>query len=133
MPETFEIVSLNYVSIYVKDVSEALEFYGAVFGKPTYQEDEGRINGFRMGNTWLTVFSSNQGTAPGKNPRNTEFAIQVKTPGQVDILHAALTSAGAADIWTPENTTMYEPMRFAAVDDPFGIRIDIYCPLSKPA
>jgi len=104
MPETFEIVSLNYVSIYVKDVSEALEFYGAVFGKPTYQEDEGRINGFRMGNTWLTVFSSNQGTAPGKNPRNTEFAIQVKTPGQVDILHAALT-----------------------------IRIDIYCPLSKPA
>jgi hypothetical protein len=28
-----------------------------------------------------------------------------------------------------EDTTMYEKMRFAAVDDPFGVRIDIYYPL----
>ena len=133
MPETFEIVSLNYISVYVKDLSEALAFYGGVFGPPTYREDDGRINGFRMGNTWLTVFSSDQGTAPGKNPRNTEFAIQVKAPAQVDVLHAAHVSAGAADVWKPEDTTMYEPMRFAAVDDPFGVRIDIYCPLPESA
>ncbi len=131
MPEAFEIVSINYVSIYVKELSEALAFYGGVFGPPTYQEDEGRINGFKMGNTWLTVFSSDQGTHPGKNPRNAEFAIQVVAPAQVDVLHAALVSAGAVDVWTPEDTTMYEPMRFAAVDDPFGVRIDIYCPLPK--
>jgi hypothetical protein len=24
---------------------------------------------------------------------------------------------------------MYEPMRFACVDDPFGVRIDVYCPI----
>ncbi len=24
---------------------------------------------------------------------------------------------------------MYEPMRFACVDDPFGVRVDIYCPI----
>lgn len=129
MPETFEVVSLNYVSIYVRDLEEALAFYAQVFGAPTYREDDGRINGFKMGNTWLTVFSSEQGTQPGKNPRNTEFAVQVATTGQVDILHAALVSAGAASIWKPEDTTMYEPMRFAAVDDPFGVRIDIYCSL----
>ncbi len=131
MPETFEIVSLNYVSIYVKDLSEALAFYGGVFGPPTYREDDGRINGFKMGDTWLTVFSSDQGTVPGKNPRNTEFAIHVKTPAQVDVLHTALVAAGATDIWKPEDTTMYQPMRFAAVDDPFGVRIDIYCPLPE--
>jgi len=133
MAGTFEIVSLNYVSIYVRDVSEALAFYSEVFGPPTYREDDGRINGFKMGDTWLTVFSSDQGTEPGKNPRNAEFAIQVATTGQVDNLHAALVAAGAVDIWKPEDTTMYEPMRFAAVDDPFGVRIDIYCPLRKPS
>jgi len=129
MPATFEVVSLNYVSLYVRDLDEALEFYGQVFGPPTYREDDGRINGFKMGNTWLTVFSSEQGTKPGKNPRNTEFAIQVAATGQVDILHAALVAAGAVSIWKPEDTTMYDPMRFAAVDDPFGMRIDIYFPL----
>lgn len=133
MPETFEIVSLNYVSVYVRDLEDALSFYSGVFGPPTYCEDDGRINGFKMGNTWLTIFSSDQGTSPGKNPRNAEFAIQVKAPAQVDALHAAMISAGAANIWTPEDTTMYEPMRFASVDDPFGMRIDIYCPLSTPA
>jgi hypothetical protein len=25
---------------------------------------------------------------------------------------------------------MYEPMRYAYVDDPFGVRIDIYCPVA---
>ena len=29
----------------------------------------------------------------------------------------------------PTDTKMYEPMRFACVDDPFGVRVDIYCPL----
>jgi hypothetical protein len=26
----------------------------------------------------------------------------------------------------PEDTEMYEPMRFCCVDDPFGVRIDVY-------
>jgi hypothetical protein len=26
---------------------------------------------------------------------------------------------------------MYEDMRFSCVDDPFGVRIDIYCPLDN--
>ncbi len=28
----------------------------------------------------------------------------------------------------PDDTKIYEPMRFACVDDPFGVRIDVYCP-----
>ena len=30
----------------------------------------------------------------------------------------------------PEDTCMYEPMRFCCVDDPVGIRIDVYCPIA---
>ncbi len=32
---------------------------------------------------------------------------------------------------SPADTKMYEPMRFACVDDPFGVRIDVYFPFEK--
>jgi hypothetical protein len=81
----------------------------------------------------LSLFPSQLGIHPNSNPRNAEFAIQVAAPGEVDALHAALIQAGAEDCWTPEDTAMYEPMRFACVDDPFGVRIDIFCPLNSDA
>ena len=37
----------------------------------------------------------------------------------------------AKDCWTPEDTEMYEPMRFSCVDDPFGVRINVYCLIEK--
>ena len=78
----------------------------------------------------MTVFPSKEGNAPGKNPRNMEFAIRVKSPEQVDVLHARLVDCGAKNAWAPEDTEMYDRMRFACVDDPFGVRIDVYCPLA---
>jgi methionine synthase I (cobalamin-dependent) len=81
-----------------------------------------------MGDTWLTFFSAEAAAYPGSNPRNAEFAIQVATPEEVDRLHAALITAGAKDIRTPEYTRMYVPMRFCCVEDPFGVRIDVLCP-----
>ena len=131
--QDFDVVSLNYFSIYVRDLAYAVAFYSKVFGPPAYIEEEGTINGWKMGNTWLTIFSSDRGVAPKCNPCNMEFAIQVLTPQDVDRLHQALLEAGASGIWAPEDTWMYEPMRFAAVDDPFGVRIDIYCPLQNSA
>ena len=126
----FEIVSLNYVSAYVQDYETAVSFYTQVFGPPQVAEVKAGIHGWPMGNTWLTLFPSSQGTHPESNPRNLEFAIQVAEPAQVDALHAALVAAGATSCWNPEDTEMYEPMRFAAVDDPFGVRIDVYCPIA---
>ncbi len=131
MTDKFKIVSLNYVCFYVKELDEAIAFYSRVFGPPEYREDEGRINGWKMGDTWLTIFSSDQGVAPTRNPGNAEFAVQVDTPEEVDRLYRAFVEAGAKDAWAPEDTQMYEPMRFSAVDDPFGMRIDIYCPLNE--
>jgi hypothetical protein len=80
-----------------------------------------------MGSTWLTLFPGSAGPRPGAEAGNAEFAIQVATPDQVDRLHEALLAAGATNCRSPRDTTMYEPMRFSCVDDPFGMRIDVYC------
>lgn len=125
-PANFNIVGLNYVSIYVKDYDAALAFYTKMFGTPENSDPYG----WRMGSTWLTLFPGKAGTNPDGNPQNVEYAIQVATPEDVDRLHDALLDAGATKGWAPEDTTMYEPMRFCYVDDPFGTRIDIYCPIA---
>jgi uncharacterized glyoxalase superfamily protein PhnB len=65
------------------------------------------------------------------NPRNTEFAIQLATPDEVDRLYGALITAGATFCRAPSDTRMYEPMRYCCVDDPFGVRIDVYCPAGR--
>jgi uncharacterized glyoxalase superfamily protein PhnB len=129
----YRIVALNYVSLYVKDFSEAIAFYTQVFGAPESVAENGAIVGWRMGSTWLTVFPSSAGTARDSNPRNTEFAVQVAAVEDVDRLYGALIGAGAKECMAPKDTAMYEPMRFACVDDPFGVRIDIYCPSVAPA
>ena len=122
-----EIIGLSYPSFYIKDYAKAIAFYTNVFGPP--KSDEESIKGWQLGDTWLTLFPSKDGPEPDSNPRNAEFAIQVATPEEVDHLYQALIDAGAKGGWMPEDAQMYEPMRFSYVDDPFGIRLDIYCPL----
>ena len=129
--QRFNIVDLNYVSLYYEDFQGAIAFYEKVFGPPEQVDEVGEIYGWRMGSTWLTLFPGKVGTNKGSNPRNTEFAVQVSAPQEVDILFQALIEAGAKKGWDPEDTTMYEEMRFCYVDDPFGVRIDIYYPLEK--
>lgn len=125
----FQVIDLNYVSLYLEDLDEAKEFYSNLFGPPPYKE--GRLYGWKMGATWLTIFPSSAGTCSGNNPRNTEYAIQVERPEQVDVLYHKLIDLGSEVCRKPEDTWMYEPMRFACVDDPFGVRIDIYCPIEE--
>ena len=129
VPRPFHIVDLNYVSLYVRDFEAAARFYRRVFGEPGDREDGGRQLGWRMGATWLTLFPGGVSGQPDANPRNAEFAVQVAAPEEVDALHAALLAAGATTMTVPCDTVMYQPMRFACVDDPFGTRIDVYCPL----
>ena len=125
----FRILDLNYITLYIHDQRAAIEFYTGVFGAPDMADEESVTYGWRMGSTWLTLFPASGGPAPGVNPRNTEFAIQVAAPGEVDALYATLLAAGARACMPPSDTAMYEPMRFCCVDDPFGARIDVYCRL----
>jgi uncharacterized glyoxalase superfamily protein PhnB len=123
----FTIIDLNFVSLYYENFQEAIDFYEKVFGPPENVDEDGSIYGWRMGSTWLTLFPSKGGTKAGSNPQNTEFAIQVSAPEEVDALYQALLAAGGQKGWEPFDTSMYEEMRFAYIDDPFGVRIDVYC------
>jgi catechol 2,3-dioxygenase-like lactoylglutathione lyase family enzyme len=129
----FQIVGLNYVSLYLLNLVEAVAFYSEIFGSPEVVDEKGPLYGWKLGSTWLTLFPSKIGTAKESNPCNAEFAIQVAEPGEVDRLYAAFLAAGAKKCMVPEDTEMYEPMRFCCVDDPFGVRIDVYCPIDPPA
>ena len=126
----FNIVGLSYVTLYPADHSAALTYYTQVLGPMDRNDPEDGVWGWRMGSTWLTVFPGNFGTNPAGNPQNVEFAIQVATPDEVDKLYAAFVEAGVTASQPPLDTIMYEPMRYAYVDDPFGVRIDIYCPVA---
>ena len=128
----FDIVGLNYFSVYLKDYEEAVEFYSGIFGPDQSGDPRGMLKAWQMGSTYLTVFPAKDMAMEDVNPRNAEFAIQVGSPDEVDRLHKAFVDAGATNGWDPRDTEMYEPMRFAYVDDPFGMRIDIYCPIDRP-
>jgi hypothetical protein len=59
---------------------------------------------------------------PGQEPRNTEFAVQIAAPKQVDILFRTMIDAGDKSCWELEDGELYEKMRFSPVDDLVGIR-----------
>ena len=124
----YRVINLNYVSLYLNTLSEAVTFYSRVFGPPESVDQKQDIFGWRMGSTWLTLLPSKAGLEPDSNPRSTEFAVQVSAVVEVDHLYQALIAAGAKACMPPADTVMYEPMRFCCVDDPFGVRIDVYCP-----
>jgi catechol 2,3-dioxygenase-like lactoylglutathione lyase family enzyme len=122
----YQVVGLHYMSLYMYDLDAAIAFYSAVFGPPESVDPEGLNYGWRMGSTWLTLLPSSIGNAPESNVTNAEFAIQVASPEEVDRLYQELVAAGAQEFMAPAATRMYEPMRFACVEDPFGVRIDVY-------
>jgi len=129
----FKVVDLNFVSLYFLNLAEAVAFYAKVLGSPDWEYEEGPHFGWELGATWLTLFESKIGTVKGSNPRNAEFAIQLAEPSEVDRMYEAFLAAGAKACMKPEDTEMYVPMRFACVDDPFDVRIDMYCLIDPPA
>ena len=127
-PHAARIVGAAYPSFYVEDLGAARAFYEQVLGPVEFREAS--LVGFRLGDTWLTLFAAKDGPHPGSGPRGAEFAIRVREPADVDALHRALAALGAKTLMPPQDTWMYERMRYTCLDDPFGIRIDVYCPLA---
>lgn len=123
----FSIVGLGYVTLYPVDFAAALRFYESVLGPLDRDDPDDEVWGWRMGNTWLTLAPNAHGTEPGSEPRNVEFAIEVASLSEVDRLYRAFVAAGATPGSPPRDTEMYVPMRYAYVDDPFGVRIDVVC------
>ena len=124
------IAGAAFPSFYVEDLDAARAFYEKLLGPTKYTEGDG-IVGLRLGDDWLTLFRAKDGPHPDAGPRNCEFAIRVNTPEDVDAVYERMVELGAKPIkgYGPTDTWMYEKMRFACIDDPFGIRVDVVCPL----
>ena len=70
-----------------------------------------------MGNTWLTLFPEKAGA-----PKNAEIHFYMKTPAEAERLQAAFIEAGGSG-QPPVDALMFEPIRFCALQDPFGTKI----------
>lgn len=55
-----------------------------------------------------------------------EIPVYLESANDVDKLHQAFIEAGALGE-PPENTLMYEPVRIAFVQDPFGVAWMLVC------
>lgn len=124
------LAGVAYPSFYVADLDAAVAFYAALLGPPE-TADDAQFHGFPIGDDRLTLFSAPLGPHPDSGPRGSEFAIRTKRPEDVDAVYARLLELGARSVMAPEDTWMYRRMRFCCVDDPFGIRVDAFCPLPE--
>ena len=115
---------LHGATLYFEEYESAVSYYSQVLGQPAYVEGEG-TRGWRLGNTWLTLLKVTMG-----NPQNIELNIVMETPKEADRLQAAFIAAGGQGE-APSDELMYEPVRFCAVQDPFGTQILIICPLNE--
>ena len=123
------ITGVAYPTFYVADLAAARAHWERLLGPVEYED--GALCGLRLGDGWLTLVDARHGPHPGGGPRNTELALRVASAADVDALHARLLALGATTVIAPADTRMYEPMRYACVDDPFGVRLGIYFP--RPA
>ena len=114
------ILGVAYPSFYFKDVDQAVALYEAVFGPCAYHE--AGFHGLKLGDTWLTLFDPKMAPRPGENPANAEIALRLATPADVDALHGTFVEHGATSVMKPQDTWMYENMRYACLDDPLGVR-----------
>lgn len=112
----FDFIGFHGVALFFEEYGVAVAYYTSVLGPPVYVEGES-TKGWRIGNTWLTLFLSKSG-----NPQNAELHFLVKTPEEANRLHGAFIKAGGKGD-KPSDQLMYEPIRYCSVQDPFGTNI----------
>lgn len=112
----FDFLGLHGAALFFHDYPAAVGYYTRVLGPPAYVEGE-FTKGWRIGNTWLTLFPSKSG-----DPQNAEIHLLVAKPEEVDRLQQAFIDAGGTGD-EPSDQLMYEPLRYASVQDPFGASI----------
>jgi uncharacterized glyoxalase superfamily protein PhnB len=116
----FDYVGLNGIALFFKDYPAALEYYTQVLGPPVYVEGE-FTTGWRIGNSWLTLFPSKDGS-----PKNVEVSFVMNTPAEAERLQRAFIEAGGTGT-DPSNELMYAPVCMCPVTDPFGTQIIVIC------
>lgn len=118
----YDILGIQGATLFYEDYAAALSFYEGVFGPPNYKQGE-FTHGWRLGNSWLTIFPSKDGS-----PRNIEVPFYCPTRKGVDALYEAMLAAGAKGE-EPSEGLMYKPVYMSVVTDPFGVDLTLVCEL----
>jgi len=121
----FKAKGIQGTTLYYQEYSSALDFFRQVFGPPAYIEGK-HTHGWKIGDSWLTVFPAQEGS-----PKNIEIPIYLHAAQEVDRLYDAFMEAGAQGD-KPKDTLMYLPVRMAIVTDPFGVIFNLVFEYSQP-
>ena len=110
------------VTLFYEDYESAIVYYEQVLGPPAYVEGKG-TRGWRIGDGWLTLLWGTVG-----NPCNVEVTFVIATPQEAESMQSAFIEAGGKGE-SPSDQLMYQPIRYCAVVDPFGVDLLIVSPL----
>jgi hypothetical protein len=118
----FDFSGAFSATLFYEDYQAAVAYYERALGPPAYVEGKG-TRGWRIGEGWLTLLWGKSG-----NPQNVEIIFVMPTPAEAEALQQALIEAGGQGS-PPSDELMYEPIRFCAVTDPFGVGLLVISPL----
>ena len=118
----FEFTGTFGTTLFYEDFAEAVAFFTAVFGPPSYVEGAG-TRGWPVGDGWLTLLQGQAG-----NPQNVEITFTVATPNEAERLHAAFIAAGGQGE-PPYDQLMYVPIRYCSVTSPQDTPLLVISPL----
>ena len=104
------------VTLFYQDYELAIAYYEQVLGPPAYLEGDG-TRGWQIGRGWLTLLKGKSG-----NPRNLEITFVMSSPEEAEALQRAFIDAGGTGT-IPSDELMYQPVRYCAVSDPFGVNL----------
>jgi hypothetical protein len=121
----YEFVGTFGVTLYYEDFEEAVEFFTQVLGPPAYVEGIG-TRGWKIGDGWLTLLKGTRG-----NPLNVEVSLVMGSIRGAERLHKAIIDAGGSGE-EPSDQLMYEPIRYCAAFDPWGVGLLVISPLPVP-
>jgi len=113
-----ELLGFHHVHLRVADPAATLKWFSDnLGGQPA--KLRGRLDGVRFGDIWLFAARSNTPTEPSATHAIQNLAIEF---ANVDEAFAALKSAGVKTISEPR---VAQPVRYAFVEDPNGVRVEL--------
>jgi catechol 2,3-dioxygenase-like lactoylglutathione lyase family enzyme len=129
MPQT-AIVSLDHLTVPVKDLKAARAFYQAALRPLGMRINLDFTSAFGMGSKKENIFWLAQDRqAAGRG----HYALRVENPEEVDAFHAAAMRAGGKDNGAPGPRPDYGPNYYAAyIKDREGNNIEVVCYQKRP-
>jgi predicted enzyme related to lactoylglutathione lyase len=124
MVEDSDHLGFHHVHLRVKDPAATLDWYAQHFGGERTRL-KGQLDGVRFNGVWLFAMSSGAGAAP---PPAAILLVALR----VDDVDAAVKALSASGVKTLAEARSLPALRYAFVEDPNGIRVEVVNRISKP-